>query len=65
MGGTWPISEKYEMRIWLAEVCTGTPRPTDSHDAVEWIPAANAAGFDWLDADLPILNEMALAVLSR
>ena len=64
-GGRWPISEKYEMRVWVAAITDGTPNPTDSHDAFDWIPASDVDEYNWLDADLPIVAELVQTALSR
>lgn len=64
-GGQWPISEKYDMRVWVAAITEGTPSPTDSHDTFAWIPATDVDEYDWLDADLPIVAELVRAALTR
>lgn len=64
-GGAWPISEKYEMRVWTATIRTGSPRPTDSHDDYAWIGPGKIDSYDWLDADVPIVAELARTVLIR
>ena len=64
-GGAWAISEKYEMRVWIAAILTGVPRPTDSHDDFAWISAEKIDAYDWLNADLPIVERLARTVLIR
>lgn len=64
-GGTWPISDTYEMRLWIATIQTGEPRPTDSHDDFAWIASREIGSYDWLDADVPIGVALARSVLIR
>lgn len=64
-GGHWPISDKYDMRVWVAAIAEGTPSPTDSHDTFAWIAATDVDEYDWLDADLPIVAELVRAVVTR
>ncbi len=59
-GGTWPISDRLELRLFLAEILTGEPSPGESHDEVRWLSADELESVDWLDADrqaLPIVAE--------
>lgn len=58
-GRPWPISATYEMRVWLATVVSGDIEPTDSHDEHRWLSAADAMSVPWLDADVPIAEEIA------
>lgn len=54
-GGSWPISNCYDLRVWLATLTTGTPNPGDSHDRVRWVPVAELPHLtDWVPADRPI-----------
>lgn len=54
-GGSWPISDSYVLRVWLATLTTGTPTPGDSHDRVRWVPVAELPQLtDWVPADQPI-----------
>ena len=50
-GKDWPISDKLTLRIFLAEIFVGTPRPGDSHDKLRWLAADELDSVDWLDAD--------------
>lgn len=49
--GAWPISEKYELRLYLAEVVDGTLTPGDSHDELRWLPPSELSGVRWLPSD--------------
>lgn len=55
----WPISAAYEMRVWFAEVASGEIETTDSHDEYRWLTTADALSVPWLDADVPIAEEIA------
>lgn len=55
-GNPWPISERYAMRVWLAEVTDGTLATTDSHDEYRWLTASDCMSVPWLDADIPITH---------
>ncbi|MGH2775044.1 MAG: NUDIX domain-containing protein [Actinomycetota bacterium] len=50
-GKDWPISDRLTLRIFLAEIFVGTPKPGDTHDQVRWFPADELDDLDWLDAD--------------
>ncbi|MET1007741.1 MAG: NUDIX domain-containing protein [Propionibacteriaceae bacterium] len=50
----WPISERYVMRAWLAQISAGTPAPTGSHDRIVWLEPSRLLTLDWLDADVAI-----------
>jgi 8-oxo-dGTP diphosphatase len=51
----WPLSERYEMRVWLGCVQAGTPAPLIAHDDLRWVRPAEWDGLDWLDGDRPVL----------
>ena len=50
--GTWPISEKYELRLLFAQV-QGQAEPVagDDHDAVRWLGLDELDSVDWLPSD--------------
>ncbi|NYI99993.1 8-oxo-dGTP diphosphatase [Nocardioides thalensis] len=54
-GGAWPISEAYELRLFLARIVTGTPGPGPDHDAVRWLAADQLADVEWLPSDTQAL----------
>jgi len=60
--GVWPLEKRYVMRLWLATVESGTPRPLVEHDEVRWLPMAQCHQVHWLDADLPIVDALAVAL---
>ncbi|WP_082777949.1 (deoxy)nucleoside triphosphate pyrophosphohydrolase [Tsukamurella pseudospumae] len=49
--GAWPISEKYEMRLFFAAVTDGELTAGDSHDQLRWLAPANLDTLDWLPSD--------------
>ena len=54
-GRAWPLSERYEMRVWLGSVVAGRPAPLTSHDELRWLAPAQWHEVDWLDGDRPVL----------
>lgn len=60
VGGDWPINERLRLRVWLAHVAAGTPRPLADHDELRWVGAGTAPGLPWLPADLPIISAVGL-----
>lgn len=63
-GSTWPLGDRYEMLVWLAEVVEGTPAPIEDHDELRWLGLDDLRAVSWLPADLPIVEELE-AVLAR
>ena len=60
--GLWILSSGYVMRLWLAAVVSGTPRPLVEHDELRWLPAGRWHEVPWLTADLPLVAALAAAV---
>lgn len=54
--GDWPILTGRRMRVWLAQVAAGTPRPLADHDELRWVRYEEVDALDWLDPDRPILD---------
>jgi 8-oxo-dGTP diphosphatase len=54
----WPLSDRYEMRVWLATVTAGTPAPLTSHDRLRWLEPGAWDDVDWLDGDRPVLEAL-------
>jgi 8-oxo-dGTP diphosphatase len=57
-GRAWPLSDRYEMRVWLAAVSAGTPAPLTSHDRLRWLAPSAWDDVDWLDGDRPVLQAL-------
>ena len=46
------------LRVWLARVVTGEPRPLE-HASLRWFAAGDLDSVPWLPADAPIVSELA------
>lgn len=57
-GGAWKLSDAYEMRVWLAEIGSGTPEPLVEHDQIVWLPFGQWLSVPWLDADVRIVEAL-------
>jgi 8-oxo-dGTP diphosphatase len=57
-GATWPLGDRYEMLVWLAEVVEGEPAPIEDHDEVRWLELDDLRAVGWLPADLPIVQTL-------
>lgn len=57
-GATWPLGDRYEMLVWLAEVVEGTPAPIEDHDELRWLGLDDLRAVRWLPADLPIVESI-------
>ncbi|TMR88655.1 (deoxy)nucleoside triphosphate pyrophosphohydrolase [Nonomuraea basaltis] len=55
VGGDWPLSEGYVLRVWLASLASGTPEPRE-HLALRWLGPGEYYDVEWLGADLPIMK---------
>jgi 8-oxo-dGTP diphosphatase len=57
----WPLNERASMRVWLAEVTEGQPRPLEDHDELRWISLTerdDALNLAWIPADFPIVRAL-------
>lgn len=57
--GAWTITERHDMRLWLARVVEGTPLPLIEHDELLWLPATRFLTVPWLEADVRIVQHLA------
>jgi 8-oxo-dGTP diphosphatase len=55
-GALWPIADDLVMRVWLAEITSGTPTTTPDHDALRWLTAADLFDVPWLPADIALVR---------
>lgn len=62
-GGIWPISEKYVMRLYFAEVAQGEPKQGDSHDALTWLRAGDLESVEWLASDAAAVGSLKARLL--
>lgn len=63
----WPLNDRAAMRVWLAEVADGDPRPLEDHDELRWISIRDhdeALSLPWIPADLPIVRALLASVAS-
>nr|WP_280925878.1 (deoxy)nucleoside triphosphate pyrophosphohydrolase [Rothia sp. RSM386] len=61
----WPLNERLAMRVFFAEIFSGTPDTLEDHSALRWMPLPNSRdnaqayddllGLPWIPADLPIV----------
>ncbi|MBB5080912.1 (deoxy)nucleoside triphosphate pyrophosphohydrolase [Nonomuraea endophytica] len=58
VGGDWPLSPGYVMRVWLATLQVGTPVAKE-HLALRWLGPDEYFSVDWLGADLPVMEAVA------
>ena len=58
--GAWRISARYALRLWCAQVVDGVPAPLVEHDELCWLGPGGWLGVDWLDADVRIVEVLAL-----
>lgn len=49
--GAWPISDKYEMRLYFAAVTNGELTPGPAHDRLSWLALAELDTVEWLPSD--------------
>jgi 8-oxo-dGTP diphosphatase len=56
--GVWLLTGRYVLRLWMAAITAGTPRPLAEHDEVRWLPAGRWHGVPWLDADRQIVTAL-------
>ncbi|GAA4427487.1 (deoxy)nucleoside triphosphate pyrophosphohydrolase [Georgenia halophila] len=64
-GGDWPILHHLRMRVWMAELVAGSPKPLQDHDELAWIAPADLQDLDWLDPDRPIARALQAATIPQ
>ncbi|TDE45762.1 (deoxy)nucleoside triphosphate pyrophosphohydrolase [Nonomuraea mesophila] len=55
VGGEWPLSPGYVMKVWLCSLVSGVPEAKE-HLALRWLGPGDYYDVDWLGADLPIMK---------
>jgi 8-oxo-dGTP diphosphatase len=50
-GAAWPISDKYELRLFFATVVEGRPEAGSDHDHVTWLPTEELESIEWVATD--------------
>ena len=58
----WRLSDRYVMRLWMAQVTRGAPAPLVEHDALRWLGLGHWLSVPWLDADVPIVEALIASV---
>ncbi|WP_415677352.1 (deoxy)nucleoside triphosphate pyrophosphohydrolase [Tsukamurella hominis] len=58
--GSWTISHKYSMRLFLAAIESGVPKPLVAHDRLEWVPIGELDRIQWLPADQQAITAVRL-----
>jgi 8-oxo-dGTP diphosphatase len=61
----WRLNDRAAMRVWLAELVDGEPRPLQDHDELRWINLGNHSevlALPWIPADLPIVEALLAAL---
>ncbi|MFG1703954.1 (deoxy)nucleoside triphosphate pyrophosphohydrolase [Nonomuraea sp. M3C6] len=55
VGGDWPLSEGYVLRVWLCSLASGTPEAKE-HLSLRWLGPGEYYDVEWLAGDLPIMK---------
>jgi 8-oxo-dGTP diphosphatase len=55
----WEITDRHTMRLWTACIVSGEARPLVEHDELTWLPRGQWLSVPWLDADIPIVRDLA------
>ncbi len=64
VGRAWPLLASgaarppLVMRLWLATVAKGEPRPLEDHDEVRWLEPGEWREVPWIPADLVIVDAL-------
>lgn len=58
LAGAWPLGDRYVMRVWLARITSGEPRPLEDHDLLRRLTRAELYAVGWLPADLPVIRRL-------
>ena len=67
----WRLNERLAMRVFFAEILSGTPETLEDHSALRWMPlppvgegileaaeAAEILALPWIPADFPIVEAL-------
>lgn len=58
LAGAWPLGDHFVMRVWLARITEGEPRPLEDHDRLRRLTKPELYSVPWLPADLPIVQRL-------
>ena len=56
--GEWELKAGVFLHAWWALLLKGEPQPLEDHDELRWLTPENAFDVDWLEQDLPFVNEV-------
>jgi 8-oxo-dGTP diphosphatase len=59
LAGVWQLGGAYVMRVWLARITVGEPRPLQDHDRLRVLTKTELYAVSWIPADLPIMAAVA------
>ena len=71
VGKAWPLGavaaagHPLVMRLWLARVASGVPRPLEDHDEVRWLGPGEWRDVPWIPADLRIVDALLAEAVRR
>lgn len=54
----WPLPPCQRLRVWLARVVSGEPRPLEEHDAVRVLSPGQWLDVAWLPGDVPVVRAL-------
>lgn len=59
--GAWPLKPPYVLQVWTTRLLpgSGAPEPLQDHDALRWLGAGELWDVDWLEPDVPAVQEVA------
>ncbi|MEO3872606.1 NUDIX domain-containing protein [Nonomuraea sp. B12E4] len=55
VGGDWPLSDGYVVRVWLCSLPAGEPEAKE-HLALRWLGPGEYYDVEWLQADLNVMK---------
>lgn len=55
--GEWRLTAGLVLRAWEARLVSGTARPLQDHDALRWLAPEEVCDVDWLEQDVPFVDE--------
>jgi 8-oxo-dGTP diphosphatase len=54
--GEWLLRDDLILRVYLASLVAGEPRPLEDHDELRWLSGAELFSVAWLPADVPAVT---------
>jgi 8-oxo-dGTP diphosphatase len=54
--GEWALRDDLVLRVYLASLLAGEPRPLEDHDELRWLSRAALFSVAWLPADVPAVT---------